>query len=298
MNNLLSYYYDITTNNIRKHNNNYFFVFKKNKYCLNALEEVNFNYFLNMMQNLKYNVYVHTLVLNKEKKYITFDGTKYYVLFKINITSDRIININDIILFNKYIFLYDYPNINKKMCIEKWSKKIDYFEFYFDSRDDVSNELKNIFYYIVGLGEVAIKYLSINNSINTGDTIICHKRIKYKYTLYDLYNPLNFIYDEKTRDVAEYIKSLFWNEKWSYNNIQVIISTVNYNENNFIFLISRLLFPTYFFDLFDEYFNNELEDIYIIKKFDKIKEYQTYIRNIIAIINTMKRLHMPSIDWL
>ncbi len=298
MNNFINYYYNINVNNIRKIDNNYFFQFDNKKYCLYQLDNLDINSILDTINKLKYNKYMHTVILSKDKKIITNDGNNQYILFRINILNNRQIAINDLVFFNRYVFLYDYSKINKKSCISKWCKKIDYLEYYFDSRDDLSNVLKYTFYYLIGLGEVGIRYLDNNCSNNSYSTLVCHKRIKYNYTLYDLYNPINFIMDESTRDISEYLKSIFWNEKYNFFELEKVIESINYNKDEFVFMISRLLYPTYFFDLFENLFLEKINEDYIIKKFDKINDYQIYIKNIIMLIKKVKNISLPIIEWL
>ena len=82
--------------------------------------------------------------------------------------------------------------------------------------------LYNIIDYYIGLGENAIQYFksivpTYNGNIEIG---VCHKRINYNSTLFDLYNPLNLVIDYKVRDLSEYIKSVFFNT----NNISLVIN--------------------------------------------------------------------------
>jgi len=122
--------------------------------------------------------------------------------------------------------------------------------------------------------------------------VITHKRINTKYTLYDLYNPLNIVIDHYTRDVAEYLKSAFFNNEKI--NIENIISNLKMSEYASMLLISRMLFPTFFFDIYE--LNSKDKVIKTKELINKMNKYEEYIYKIVLEIK--KRTNVPTIKWL
>ena len=60
----------------------------------------------------------------------------------------------------------------------------------------------------------------------------------------------NLVIDHYTRDVGEYIKSYIYNNDGG--DFAKYIKNMTYDDR--CLLLSRILFPSYFFDLFDMFF--------------------------------------------
>ena len=66
----------------------------------------------------------------------------------------------------------------------------------------------------------------------------------------------------------------------------------------YIELISRLLFPTYYFDIVDEIIiNNEPLDI-IKNVLNKNNEYIIFLKNTFNYVIYNKKINIPFIDWI
>ena len=61
---------------------------------------------------------------------------------------------------------------------------------------------------------------------------------------------------------------------------------------------SRLLFPTYFFDMVDRIINNLEEEIIIKKVITKNKDYILLIKSIFYHIIYEKGFNIPTIEWI
>ena len=55
---------------------------------------------------------------------------------------------------------------------------------------------------------------------------ISHRRIHKKDTLFDLYNPINFIIDVKVRDICEYYKTCFLDNQNIIDDIKNYLTTI------------------------------------------------------------------------
>ena len=150
------------------------------------------NYIVNYLDN--YAIFFHQLVKGKNGYVFEFSGNKY-VLLKIRIVSERIININEILKLSSIPFRVENSNL-----IEQ---KIDFLEEYVANYE---TKFEN-FDYFIGLAENSILLFNLHNP--SEKRYLNHKRIHFNETAFDFYNPLNIVIDYRTRDLAEYAKSLF-----------------------------------------------------------------------------------------
>lgn len=126
---------------------------------------------------------------------------------------------------------------------------------------------------------------------------ISHKRLKPTDKVDSLYNPLNIIYDYRVRDVAEYIKNSFWADNHNiYNELNNYIYKSNLSLNEVKLLISRVLFPSFYFDLYDDIFNYNKDEKILNNIISRIDEYEEYLNSIIIYF---KRFYpIDEIEWL
>ena len=113
---------------------------------------------------------------------------------------------------------------------------------------------------------------------------------------YHFYNPLNLVIDHKSRDVAEYFKYLFVNNIYDYDNIKEIIEKLNYSTYQYSLLMSRLLFPSFYFDVYESIINDVKREMEIVDIIKRTAEYEEYLYNIYRFINEKKSI--LKIDWL
>lgn len=189
---------------------------------------------------------------------------------------------------------YSKYNLDRSNWYYLWSKKNDFTEYQYTYQKGKSKILDESIDYYMGMAETAISYLKImqDENINTQNLYLSHKRIELK----ELYNPLNIVVDYKERDISEYLKYLFYNEQENNININEIINIVqNYNlQPERIY--ARLIYPTYFFDVFEKFdteknFENDLKKI--IYNADKYEQYLKIIYNEFS-----KKFSIKKIDWL
>ena len=228
---------------------------------------------------------VHDFIINREGKILTKVAEKYYILFKLNAKKDE--NINFITLAensNKLKLNRANSKLYRNNWGDLWSKKIDYFEYQIKELGKDKQVIINSFSYYVGLAENAISYVNKINKvlgISEYDNItLAHRRIFYPNTNLNYFNPLSFIFDLEVRDVAEYLKIEFFN-----------------NEDSLLDLLyARLLYPTYYFDAYEDVMNNNTDENKIIKIINKVNEYETFLKD--AYEEISKYTNLEKIDWI
>ena len=302
MNNIISYYYDLNPDEIIYKNNNYYFSYLNSNYVFflydRPLEDIDELYKLNRLM-IDRKLLVHKMVINKDKKLLTSVNNKYYVLLEVYVNNLGI-NLIDITNINNGTYLKNYNNLlNRTNWDILWENKIDYYEEQIGEISEKYPLLISLINYYIGLSENAILYYKYAKKI-TDDAFVsvCNKRIRFNDDLFSLYNPLNYIYDYRVRDVAEYTKSLFMNDKDALTIIKEYINMNNLSYKELLLLYSRLLFPSYFFDLYDDIVNNNLDEELIIKITSKSIEYESFLNDVYNYISGLYNKYIPKIDWI
>ena len=227
------------------------------------------------------------IVLNIYKKIYTTINNIDYVLIKCNVHMESFI---DNIFNNKNFFEYN-NYLNRSNWIELWTKKIDFYEYqhnYIKTHDFLFESLN----YYLGMAENAVSYIKYNIKQNNKPLVLSHKRIEKN----NFYNPLNLIIDYRARDISEYLKYIFFTKKYKKINFYNFFIKLNFDRSDYILLYGRLLFPSYYFDLYDQIINNNLEQKKILDIISRTKEYEKYIKNIYNTI--LKIVDIPKIEWL
>ena len=296
MKDLLNYYYYLYPDKIEKLQNNYYFEFKNHFfgfYLFNGnLMDIKDIYNLNnyMLFN---NYKINKIILNKEFNVLTKKDNNYYVLIELIIYDKNKINLNNILNFNKLKLGINI--LNRTNWIYLWENKIDNIEYILSHIKNKYRMLYNSSFYYIGLTENAIsylKYLEISNT-NIG---ICHKRIQISNNLIDFYNPLNLIIDYKVRDLAEYYKSIFFNKNIDTLDIINSIKLINMSEVDYIYFYVRMLYPSYFFDIFDKVLNDKINENSILLITKKQEEYEYLLYEIWKLLKS--KINIIGIEWL
>ena len=299
MKNTVNYYYNIRIDNLIKKDNSYYFYLNNNEYHLvkynRPIEDIESLYKLNM-QMINRGCLVHQIILNKDKSVITMINNEAYILLKI-CSKNKEIYLNDInyIQYMTYNIEYD-KTLLRTNWINLWCEKIDYYEYQINQLGKEYPILCDSLSYFIGLGENAISYLVNNIKENKKILTVSHKRINNNS--YDFYNPLNFIIDDRVRDISEYIKNTFFNNKFNINELRMYLNYNNFNKEEYINLYARLLFPTYYFDIYDEIINTKTNENKIIPILDKIPEYEEFLVYIYKYIIYEKKVQIEPLEWL
>lgn len=291
MKNLINYYYNLYPEKIYQNENNYYFFINKIRYSFVLLkEEIDLNRIYYMHLNiLNSKMYVHPIILNKDNYFVTQLNEKKYILMQ-TLYYDRKINIEDLFLFNKTQLLSKNPNWQ-----ELWSKKNDYIEYQINRLENKYKIIKNSINYYLGLGENAIELINITNPQNI-PMYYSHRRIDKKSTTYDFYNPLNIIIDSKVRDVAEYLKQKFFIGEDINKDLDFFLTNTKLNTEEYILFLARMLYPTYYYDLFEKIIKNKAKEMEIFNITNKVTEYENIIKKIYKYYKSF--IKIPEIEWL
>ncbi|MBO5376558.1 MAG: hypothetical protein J6A52_06905 [Bacilli bacterium] len=285
MKNIIEYFYRIAIKKIVYKDDFYIIITDDSKYIFKDIDSNNI-YFLKEIQKYYYNIF-HRIILNFYNEVVTDYNGKKYILMKINVIENRNVNIQDIIYVSQ---LLNFNNGYLRDIDKLWKYKIDKFESYIVSKES-DLPMREYYDYFIGLGENAIFYYGYvnKNKITYGFT---YKRIYKEDTLYDLYDPTNIIVGPIVRGIAEYIKmSFFYGDVVSIDDILKI----NFNYDDAILFISRLLFPTYFFDLYKK---DGCENIEKMKNIIfKSCSYEKYVYSIIEGLKK-RQINLPQISWI
>lgn len=292
MKNTLNYYYGLDVYNIHQKDKTFYFKYDNYEYIFTccSIENIDMIYELSVKLN-NLGIGCHQIILNKENMFFTKINDENYILMRI-FTLKYKITINDIINFN---------NINCDVSIKLldwytlWTNKIDYLEYQISQVGKKFPLIRKSFSYYVGLAENAVSLLN-NVSKDNLYYSLGHKRITAKDTIQDLYNPLNFVYDLRIRDVCEYFKSCFFSKIDIENEIIIYLSYSNLTENESCYFFARMLFPTYYFDMYEQILNNEIDEQELNNILILIDEYERLLKNIYFYLK--KRANLPHLEWL
>lgn len=290
MKNLINYYYNIIINDFRKIDDYYLFEIDGIKYAFLEYDGNIDELYKTYTMVINNNKYCHEIIMNKDNKIVTFYLNKPYILIKKNIYLSSLVTIDEIINYD--IIVYE----SKKIIWDKlWMNKIDYYEYQMSELGNKYKKLYESFNYYIGLSECAINLLNYLNN-DSIKLYITHKRIMYKENMDDFLNPMNIIMDTRVRDIAEYFKI-----NYIYNNIKTediinSLNILNLDYNECILLLSRLIYPSYYFDIYDKIIQEKISEDKINFYIEKNVYYETFLKDIYKYLKSKYKL--PNIEWL
>ena len=291
MKNLINYYYGLLIKSFKKKNDKFIFeVDNKNYEFVPFIGDI--NKFYNIYSVLiKTKNYCHEIVFNNNNSILTNYNGKNYILLKKNININRELNIKEILAYDVPVYVSE--KIGWKIL---WEQKIDYYEYQMAQLSKKYNIIKNSFDYYLGLSENAINLLNYID-INEVKTFISHKRIKENEKLDDFFNPLNIIIDSRNRDIAEYIKINFFNNNViNIKELLEYLDKLNFNFSEMLLFFARLLYPSYYFDVYDDIIQEKVNEESIKKYIEKNISYEIFLKDIYKYVKLKYRI--PEIEWL
>lgn len=297
MNNYINFYYELYPDDIVKKGNHYYFVLNNEKYYFvtydRDVNEADTLYKLNK-EMISRNSLVHEIILNKKGEVITLIDEVYYVLLRVYVNESAVITIDDVVfMLNSNDGVFSNSVISRTDWIKLWSLKIDYFEYQIGHLIKKYPYIYNTVDYYIGLGENAITYMKeLNDNINSSSLSITHRRIGVNSTMFDLYNPLNLIIDYKVRDVSEYLKDAFFNNVNVYSILDKLFKMCMFDRITLNLLFCRLLFPSYYFDLYENILENDLNENLVINIIKKSASYEYFLSFLI------RNWSLYKIEWL
>lgn len=275
MKEFIEYNYDLRCDDLAILNNLLYFKHLDKFYIISNFnrDEVEFEKVLNYL--ISNNLKSLKVVMNKKGSYISeFNGKKYVVM-----ESDCE---NEII---------DFP-----ICIGGLINENNYWNEIWENRvvqlEKHKSELslnKDIFYilnYYIGLIEICIyNYnLLIRKYGQKNGLSIQHNRIEFPMYSFSYYNPVNYLFDFEFRDFAEYLKMRFFYSDFSTDEAISVIDNYNFDNFSINMFFVRLIYPTYFLELYDmQNKNNVYSDLF----YDLLKKSSQYENFILKLITAM-----------
>lgn len=298
MKNIIEFYYNIRIDEIHNKDDYYFFVLNKNHYIFKPyfddIDKALDIYKLNRLLSERTNI--DNIILNRYGNPITKVNNSFYVLIlsnnRNNFTLADISNMANVSDINNQPL----DKLERNNWEILWANKIDYFEMQVHENAKKYPLIRESFDYFIGLSENAISYL-VNTKREVSPTIYDMKVISHNSLNNSLYDPSNIILDHKARDVAEYIKMSFFN-----NNLNIFKELEEYFHYNYYsiygirVLFARILYPSFYFDLYDGIISGKNDEKQLNMIIDKINDYEIYLYNVYLFL---KRFYdIPMVDWL
>ena len=301
----LEYYYNLDIDNleeldgkyhIKQENQDFFFVFYNR-----GLEELDDIIGVCNEMFLK-GINVHEIIRNRNNTFLTKVNEYNYILFKVNNLSEEYDIFDMVNISNKLVLNNNKSSLYRNNWGSLWSDKIDFFEYQVRELGIEKSVVKSSFSYYVGLAENAISY--VNNAIlkyggvSSGRIVLSHRRVFYPNYKLNYMNPLSFVFDLEVRDVAEYLKSMFFKQDVEYclDELKSYLSIRKLNVYEYHMFYARLLYPSYYFDIYDSVMNKNVSEEELVKIVKRSNDYEYYLKK--TYLEMSKYVRLDKIDWL
>lgn len=280
--NFIEYFYNIKVDKIIYEKGYYSFSYKNNLYKLYIYNEnMDIDSLYKINKSMLNSTLVSEIILNKNNEIISVNNNIAYILIKIYVNVKKNILLEEINFISNSL---EGKNININWG-KLWEDKIDYLEDLIGENGKKYPIMVDSFNYFVGMAENAISYYNSIVFDSNYKITVSHKKIRLDDTIEALYNPLNIIFDFRVRDVAEYIKFSFFN-----NNTNIFNEIKIYLKNNYLsltevkLLVSRLLYPSFYFDMYDDIMIDEKEEKILTFILSRLNDYEIYLKKVIELL--------------
>ena len=301
----IMYYYNIDVDVLEENDGKYHFKYQNRDYFFvfynRNLEEL--DDIITCVFNMKEKgILVNDIIMNINGSFLTsINGFNYILMSVVNPKEE--FDIFDIVNIASKLHL---NNNTSKLYRNNWGtlwmQKIDYFEY--QIRELALNKpvVKDSFSYYIGLAENAISYVNNINARfpNVSSTVVlAHRRVFYPNYKLNFFNPLSFIFDLEVRDVAEYLKAMFFAIDTEYEvleDLKSYLSIRGLSVYEASMLYARLLYPSYYFDIYEEVMNKERDEEDLVRVIKKVDLYEDFLKK--AYLEITKYAMIEKIDWL
>ena len=301
----LEYYYNLDIDNLEEldgkyhfkiENQDFFFVFYNRG--LEELEDI-----IGVCNEMCFKgINVHEVIRKRDNSFLTKVNEYNYILFKVNNLSEEYDIFDMINISNKLVLNNNKSSLYRNNWGSLWSDKIDFFEYQVRELGVEKNVVKSSFSYYVGLSENAISY--VNNAIlkyggvSSGRIVLSHRRVFYPNYKLNYMNPLSFVFDLEVRDVAEYLKSMFFKKDIEYclDELKSYLSIRKLNIYEYHMFYARLLYPSYYFDVYDSVMNKNVNEEELVKIVKRSNDYEKFLKK--TYLEISKYVRLDKIDWI
>ncbi len=295
--------YNITLDYINDENNNYSFKYKNEDYIFtffnrgkNELDEI-----IKCNEELKkMNIKTLLFVPNKFNNIITTINETNYVLLHVPNNYKQEVDLTEIIGNNKKLVLkHDYTNLYRNNWANLWSEKLDYYEYQIRELGKDKDVILDTFGYYEAMAINAISLINNNNYVfdeQKDKLTLSHRRIFFPNYKLNFYNPLNYIFDLEIRDIAEYIKTDFFYGTEAYLDLKTFLNSVRLSNYSYQMFYARLLYPSYYFDIYDKIMNKQKDQQEMLNIISKSQDYEMFLKK--AYLEISKYAKIDKIPWL
>ena len=294
MKELINFFYNIEVtsleDNIVRENNNIYLINKINDFDKPRIDIVN-----NIINNVNFfSIFPYRIITNKFGSIYFYDQNNQYILVRIDSNYNSVVDFTYILDFytrvEKINLGYKYNSHNWEGL---WEQKINkLYNIYMNNKVNKKN-ISELFFYYIGIAEVSLQYLKkINSRFLDQDlrSSLCHYRIAYPLKNLDFYNPCNMIIDIKIRDIAEYIKSCYISDVDYCVELDFYLKTLNLSKYEASLFYSRILYPSFFIDMFMKDEKCDFSVLYDTKK------YELFLKKTYELINSY--VSIDNIPWI
>ena len=300
----LEYYYGLDIENIeeldgkyhiKQENQDYFFVFYNRG--IEELEDI-----INVSNEMvKKGINVHKIFINRNNSFLTKVGEYNYILFAVSNLNEEYDIFDMVKISEKLVLNNNKSNLYRNNWGTLWSEKIDYFEYQVRELSIEKDVVKNSFSYYVGMVENAISYVNNTNMKYGGDAyriVLSHRRVFYPNYKLNYLNPLSFVFDLEVRDIAEYLKAMFFKKDISFclDELSSYLKIRHLSLYEYQMLYARLLYPTYYFDVYESVMNKNGDEEQLVNIIKKCDSYEEFLKK--AYLEISKYAKIDKIEWI
>lgn len=300
----LEYYYGLDIESIEEldgkyhfkiENQDYFFVFYNRG--IEELEDI-----INVSNEMvKKGINVHKILINRNNSFLTKVGEYNYILFAVSNLNEEYDIFDMVKISEKLVLNNNKSNLYRNNWGTLWSEKIDYFEYQVRELSIEKDVVKNSFSYYVGMAENAISYVNNTNMKYGGDAyriVLSHRRVFYPNYKLNYLNPLSFVFDLEVRDIAEYLKAMFFKKDISFclDELSSYLKIRHLSLYEYQMLYARLLYPTYYFDVYEGVMNKNGDEEQLVNIIKKCDSYEEFLKK--AYLEISKYAKIDKIEWI
>lgn len=295
MKEMISYLYKINIISEKKYNGEVIYKTSSSNYLYREVSDINrvmimdkytkyFNTYHFFSYTFKPNIYNEIISKYEDKNFVILDiGNDFQKEVDFTDMLD-FYNKSSLILFNRVKYNNNWETL--------WESKINYLVSHFNNNKIDNKKYNILFNYYVSIADTSLLYLSRlkrKNSYFNYSVSFVHRRIDSSNSKLFFYNPLNFIIDIKIRDISEYIKSLFYSDKDYLGELEYFFKTHKLDTYLASMLYARIVYPSIFFDSYEQ---NKID----IKKFIDFDKHKDFIKKIYDVISSY--IYIDKIDYL
>lgn len=300
----LEYYYGLDIESIEEldgkyhfkiENQGYFFVFYNRG--IEELEDI-----INVSNEMvKKGINVHKILMNRNNSFLTKVGEYNYILFVVSNLNEEYDIFDMVKISEKLVLNNNKSNLYRNNWGTLWSEKIDYFEYQVRELSIEKDVVKNSFSYYVGMAENAISYVNNTNmkyGMDVYRIVLSHRRVFYPNYKLNYLNPLSFVFDLEVRDIAEYLKAMFFKKDVGFclDELSSYLKIRHLSLYEYQMLYARLLYPTYYFDVYEGVMNKNGDEEQLVNIIKKCDSYEEFLKK--AYLEISKYAKIDKVEWI